>query len=103
MMMDCAALVTPIALPFGIFRQRTTRHGDCKTADRMHVRDSRKARTIERLRIVHQSRNRARGCVAKQRDDRAWFPRTENEMQNSTCDERPKRSKNLHRNAGWNS
>ncbi|WP_271582690.1 hypothetical protein [Bradyrhizobium sp. CCBAU 45389] len=52
-----------IALSFGKFRQGTTRHGDCKTADRMHVHDSRKARTIRALQDRSpKQKSRARMC-----------------------------------------
>jgi hypothetical protein len=77
----------------GKFGNAPTRMGDC----------DRKARTIRTTQIVNPIRNHRSACVAKQRDDQAWFARTEIELQNSTCDVRSKRSKNLHRNAGWNS
>jgi hypothetical protein len=77
----------------GKFGNAADAHGDC----------DRKARTIRTRQIVNPMRNRRSACVAKQRDDQAWFARTEIELQNSTCDVRSKRSKNLHRNAGWNS
>ncbi|MBR0957256.1 hypothetical protein [Bradyrhizobium japonicum] len=55
MMIDCAALVT---------RFHAAQPGNFGNA------------AAPRERSIHQSRNRACGCVAKQRDDRAWFPRT---------------------------
>ncbi|MGY3038148.1 hypothetical protein ACVIIV_007318 [Bradyrhizobium sp. USDA 4354] len=60
MMIDCAALVT---------RFHAAQPGNFGNAA-----EARRASDL--FRIVHQSRNRACGCVAKQRDDRAWFPRT---------------------------
>ncbi|WP_448034227.1 hypothetical protein [Bradyrhizobium liaoningense] len=58
MMIDCAALVT---------RFRAASREISATPPR---------RANDRFRIIHQSRNRACGCIAKQRDDQAWFPRT---------------------------
>src|SRR3954464_11229552 len=40
-----------------------------------------------------KQRDRAWGCVAKQRDDRAWSRRTKLEMQNSTCVELQKEAR----------
>ncbi|MGX4773631.1 hypothetical protein ACWAUC_27960 [Bradyrhizobium guangdongense] len=73
MMTDCAALVTRWLIG-RVFREISAmRRVQSQGGARAHSK------------IVHQSRKRARGCVAKQRDDRAWFPQTKTEMQNSTC------------------
>ncbi|WP_271671659.1 hypothetical protein [Bradyrhizobium sp. CCBAU 51627] len=76
MMIDCAALVT--RLPIGRVFREISAMGPSATPSPI----DKSARAP--FKIVHQSRKRARGCVAKQRDHRAWFPRTKTEMQNST-------------------
>jgi hypothetical protein len=81
MLMDCAALVTRLHIV-------PAASGNSGNAPR--AKTARSA-PRERFRIVHQGRDRAWGCVAKQRDDRAWSWRTKLEMQNSTCVERQKK------------
>jgi hypothetical protein len=116
MRIDCAALVTvaPVAaatgdrvwlypLPkgklttrpqpcrdesFGKFRQSINRHVDCN-----HGRNGRKARTIRASQDRQPKSKHMSGCVAKQRDHRAWFARTQIEVQNSTCVERQKEAR----------
>jgi hypothetical protein len=83
MLMDCAALVTRLHIV-------PAASGNSGNAPR--AKTARSA-PRERFRIVHQGRDRAWGCVAKQRDDRAWSWRTKLEMQNSTCVERQKEAR----------
>jgi hypothetical protein len=53
----------------------------------------RKVRTISPTQDRQPKSKHTSGCVAKQRDHRAWFARTELEVQNSTCVERQKEAR----------
>ncbi|WP_194464053.1 hypothetical protein [Bradyrhizobium sp. CCBAU 53340] len=116
MMIDCAALVTiwsrkhqEIEPGFGHYREAGLQRirepaeaivsgifGNQSTGALIAVAPTitgRKARAIRASQDRQPKPKHVSGCVAKQRDHRAWFARTKIEVQNSTCVERQKEAR----------